>query len=213
MIALMERGGGQRGEARGAGFHRLSRARPSPPFFPRWYHAGSRRGRSLVRGADARPADAAPVRPRPRTRHGHVLRLRRADAGRAPFQHVNPSSTNPAPSLASIARSTCPAMTSMTRSAPSSIWRSAISSQAISASRSGACWAASSACASATTGAGPETYRVMGLQGGSRWSCSVSIRRPSIRRRGRRESSSACSTTASRYRGPAPTRTRPGSSP
>ena len=40
-------------------------------------------------------------------------------------------------------------------SARSSIWRSAISSRATSAFRSGAPWAASSACASAMTGAGP----------------------------------------------------------
>ena len=153
MIALMDEAAGKEG-GKGADFIVYPELALTT-FLSALVSRGSRRGRSLVRGADARPADAAPVRPRPRTRHGHVLRLRRADAGRATISTRQSSSTNPAPSLASIARSTCPAMTSMTRSAPSSIWRSAISSQAISASRSGACWAASSACASATTGAGP----------------------------------------------------------
>ena len=57
-------------------------------------------------------------------------------------------------SSAGIARCICPATPNSTRSGHSSTWRSVTSSRAISAFPSGAPWAASSECASATTGAG-----------------------------------------------------------
>jgi len=58
-------------------------------------------------------------------------------------------------SSANTAKCICRAIPSHSRTAPTSIWRSATSSRAIWASRSGAVSAASWACASATTGAGP----------------------------------------------------------
>ena len=58
------------------------------------------------------------------------------------------------PSSVSIARSTCRNTPITSPTGPSSTWRSATSTWAISASAHGARWVASSACASATTGAG-----------------------------------------------------------
>src|SRR5262249_26247456 len=52
-------------------------------------------------------------------------------------------------------RCICPVIPSLIRSVPSSTWRSVILSPATSVFRSGEPWAASSACVSATIGAGP----------------------------------------------------------
>jgi len=76
-----------------------------------------------------------------------------------------------------------PDMSSSIPSGPTSISRSAISSPAISASRCGACWTASSACASATTGAGPRPIASWACKA-SRWWCSATIR-PRSTHRGR----------------------------
>ena len=74
--------------------------------------------------------------------------------GRASFQHLHPHRQVRAKLSESTARFICRVIRSSIRSAPSSIWRSATSSPAISASTSGARSAASSAWRSATTGAG-----------------------------------------------------------
>ena len=57
-------------------------------------------------------------------------------------------------SSANTARFICPVIPNTTRTERISIWKNAISCRGISAFRSGAPWAVSSACASATTGAG-----------------------------------------------------------
>ena len=123
-------------------------------FFPRWYHED--RGEADIWFEREMPSagDPAALRGSQGRRHGDELRLCRADAGRPPLQHRRSSSTRPAGSSASTARSISPVMRNMIPSARISIWRSAISSPAIWAFPSGAWRAASSACASATTGAG-----------------------------------------------------------
>ena len=123
-------------------------------FFPRWYMTDRPRS-MLVRARNAERGDPPAVRGRRASRiaitfgyaeltpDGHhfntsILADREGEDRRQISQ--GPSAR---PSRVRSAR------------APSSIWRSAISSPATSAFRCGARWAASSACASATTAAGP----------------------------------------------------------
>ena len=118
-------------------------------------HDGAGRSRCLVRARNAECRDAPAVRAGRALRYRILVRLCRAHARRPSFQHLDSGRPRAAQSSASTARCICPAIPSSIRNAPSSTWRNAISSRAISASRSGGRWAASSACASATTAAGP----------------------------------------------------------
>ena len=135
-------------------------------FFPRW-HYEDRAEADFWFEREMPNAATRPLFERAsEARHGDVLRLCRADARGAPFQHLDPRrprrhDRRPLPQGA-------PARPCRIRPAAhaTSIWRSAISSPATSASRSGACSTASSACASATTAAGPRPT--------ASWGCKAS---------------------------------------
>ena len=115
------------------------------------------RDRQLLRARNAEPGDAAAVRSREIARHRLLSRLCRTGEGeRRRRTATTPRSwwTRTRRSSANTARCICPATPTIGRTIRFSIWRSAISSRAISAFRSGAPSAATSACASATIGAG-----------------------------------------------------------
>ncbi len=205
MIALMDEA-----KAQACRPDRLSRA-GAHDLLPALAPRGPGRGRSLVRGRDAEPGDAAAVRP------GAAATAWACRFGYAELtpegQHFNTSilvDQEPARSSASTARSICRAMSSSIRSARTSISRSAISSRAISASRSGARWAGSIGMCICNDRRWPETYRVMGLQGVEM--VVLGFNTPSVNsQKGGRGAGAAAVPPQALARRPAPTRTRPGS--
>ena len=134
-------------------------------FFPRWYHEDRARGRFLVREGDAERRHAAAVRAGRQARHGHELRLRRADARTGITSTRRSWSTRRARSSASTARCICPATPSSTRSARTSTWRSATSSRATSAFPVWRFMGGIFGMCICNDRRWPEVYRVMGLQG------------------------------------------------
>ena len=123
-------------------------------FFPRWYMTDQAEVDQLVRARDAERRDAPAVREGGAATRSASISATRSSPRTAITSTPRSWSTATARSSASTARCTCPAIPSSTPSARSSIWRSAISSRAISAFRCGAPWAASSAWRCATTAAG-----------------------------------------------------------
>ena len=134
-------------------------------FFPRWYMED----RAEADAWFEREMPNAATRPLFERAARHQMAMNFGYAELTPDgHHFNTASspTSPARLSGNTARSICRAIRSSIPNAPSSIWRSAISSPAISASRSGARWAASSAWPSATTGAGRRPI--------ASWACKAS---------------------------------------
>ncbi len=111
-------------------------------FFPRWLIEDEAELDGYYETRDARPGHAAAVRRSAKALGvGFYLGYARTGDGRrqeAPLQHLHPGRHARATSSASIARCICRDMPSRSRAAGTSIWRSAISNPAISASGSGA---------------------------------------------------------------------------
>ena len=136
-------------------------------FFPRWWMEDQAEIDAFFErempGPETRPLFDEAARLGMAFCLGYAELIRKA----APSGATTPRSwwTAPGASSASTARSICPATPSTSRGGRSSTWRSATSTWATSAFRSGARSAACSACASATTGAGRRRIESWALQG------------------------------------------------
>ena len=148
----------------GAGAHHI---------LPALVSRGPRRGRFLVREGDAQRGDAAVVRAS--AKHGIGL----SSAMRSSRPTGTISTLDPGRPKGEIVgkyrKVHLPGHAELDTSRASSTWRSAISSRANSAFPCGAPWAASSACASAMTGAGRRSTASWACRAW-RWWCSASTR-------------------------------------
>ena len=203
-----------RADARGQGARQRHRGLPrarADHLLSALVDGGRRRDRQLLRARNAEPGDAAAVRGRAIARHRLLSRLCRTGEGERrdpPLQHLDPGGQERARSSANTARCICPATPTTGRTIRFSIWRSAISSRATSAFRSGAPSAAMSACASATTGAGRRPIGSWGMQ--SVELVLLGYNTPTHLSRGCRSTITSPTFTTTCACRPAPTRTAPG---